>query len=30
MMVKRATVADYLLKAEFHNKYPTAQDAPED
>jgi regulator of sirC expression with transglutaminase-like and TPR domain len=29
-MVKKATAAYYMLKADFYDKYPTAQDVPED
>lgn len=30
IMVKKATASYYLLRTEFHEKYPTAQDVPED
>jgi len=30
IMVKKATAAYHLLRTEFHEKYPTAQDVPED
>lgn len=30
IMVKKATASYHLLRTEFHEKYPTAQDVPED
>ncbi len=30
IMAKRGTVAYHLLRTEFHENYPTAQDVPED
>nr|WP_321442965.1 hypothetical protein [uncultured Cohaesibacter sp.] len=30
LMVKKATASYHLLRTEFHEKYPTAQDVPED
>ncbi len=30
VMVKKATASYHLLRTEFHEKYPTAQDVPED
>lgn len=30
IMVKKATASYHLLRTEFHKKYPTAQDVPED
>lgn len=30
IMVKKATASYHLLRAEFHEKYPTVQDVPED
>ena len=30
IMVKKATASYYLLKTNFHDKYPTAADVPED